>query len=87
MVATGIFSHVINGLGPADRVSATGYTWHAVGENIAWGYMTPDAVMTGWMNSAGHKANILGSSYTELGVGYALDAAGRPYWVQVFARP
>lgn len=87
MASTGQFSHVINGLGPADRVTAVGYSWHAVGENIAWGYGSPDSVMTGWMNSSGHRANILGASYTELGVGYTLDAGGRPYWVQVFGRP
>lgn len=87
MANTGTFSHVIDGLGPADRITATGYVWSAVGENIAYGYGTPESVMLGWMNSAGHKANILGSQYTQMGVGYALNASGRPYWVQVFARP
>lgn len=87
MAVTGIFSHTIDNLGPADRVTAEGYRWSTVGENIAYGYTTSTAVMTGWMNSSGHKANILNANFTELGVGYALNSAGRPYWVQVFARP
>jgi uncharacterized protein YkwD len=87
MVSTGQFSHVINGLGPADRVTAAGYSWRAVAENIAYGYSTPAAVMTGWMNSSGHRANILGANYTELGVGMLKDSQGRAYWVQVFGRP
>lgn len=87
MVTTGQFSHVINDLGPSDRVTATGYRWRAVGENIALGYSTPLAVMTGWMNSSGHRANILSTNYTELGVGIAKNSSGRTYWVQVFGRP
>jgi len=87
MVLTGIFSHTINNLGPGARVTAEGYSWSTVGENIAFGYSSATAVMTGWMNSSGHKANILNANYTELGVGYALNSTGRPYWVQVFARP
>lgn len=87
MASTGQFSHTINNLGPSDRVTAAGYSWRAVGENIAYGYSTPAAVMTGWMNSSGHRANILGANYTELGVGMVKDSKGRAYWVQVFARP
>ncbi len=59
----------------------------AVGENIAAGYSTPSAVMTGWMNSSGHRANILSSKYHKLGVGYVY-APGSPYgyyWVQMFS--
>lgn len=58
----------------------------AAGENIAAGYPSPEAVVEGWMNSPGHRANILSNSYTELGVGYYYDA-GSPYkyyWVQLF---
>ncbi len=55
------------------------------GENIAMGYGTPASVMDGWMNSEGHRANILGSHYTDVGVGvYRKD--GRLYWVQLFAK-
>ena len=55
------------------------------GENIAAGYTTPGEVMTGWMNSSGHKANILNSNYREIGVGYYSGSSGyRHYWVQDF---
>ena len=43
--------------------------------------------MNGWMNSAGHRANILSSSYRELGVGYALSSNGTAYWTQSFGTP
>ncbi len=55
------------------------------GENIAMGYGTPESVMDGWMNSEGHRANILSSRYTDVGVGvYKKD--GRLYWVQLFTK-
>ncbi len=56
-----------------DRMTAAGYTWNAAGENIGAGYTDPTAVMTGWMASAGHRANILSVLYRELGVGYVLQ--------------
>ncbi len=56
-----------------DRMTAAGYTWNAAAENIAAGYTTPDAVMNGWMASAGHRANILSVLYREIGVGYVLQ--------------
>jgi putative cell wall-binding protein len=56
--------------------------WNSQGENIAKGYPNADSVMTGWMNSEGHRANILRGSYTRTGIGYV--AAGN-YWVQIFA--
>ena len=48
------------------------------------GQKTPEAVMKGWMNSSGHRANILSSAYTHIGVGYAKDSKGNTYWVQIF---
>lgn len=55
------------------------------GENIAGGYTTPGNVMNGWMNSSGHKANILNSNYREIGVGYYYGPSGyNHYWVQDF---
>jgi uncharacterized protein YkwD len=86
MVRTGIFEHVIQGIGPAARVTATGYRWRAVAENIAYGQTSASRVMQTWIQSPGHKANILGNGYTDLGIGLALNASGRPYWVQVFGR-
>lgn len=58
--------------------------YRTVGENIAWGQRTPEAVMEAWMNSSGHRANILNSSYTKIGVG-VYESGGRLYWVQLFA--
>lgn len=87
MAQTGQFSHVINNIGPGERITATGYVWQTYGENIAYGYTSPESVMSGWMNSDGHRANILNANFTELGVGYATNSTGRPYWVQVFAKP
>jgi hypothetical protein len=59
--------------------------WTATGENIAAGYTSASAVMSGWMGSSGHKANILNKSYTGLGVGYATGSCGyKTYWVQIF---
>ncbi len=71
---------------PWDRLSLAGITWSAAGENIARGQPDPVSVMTAWMNSAGHRANILSPSFTRLGVGVH-DAAGGPWWTQVFYTP
>ncbi len=60
---------------PWDRMTAAGYQWNSAGENIAAGYGTPQDVMTGWMNSSGHRANILSTSFREIGVGYYYDSA------------
>ncbi len=54
-----------------------------VGENIAAGYYSPEDVMTGWMNSSGHRANILMDDFTTIGIGSVKYGAAR-YWVQVF---
>lgn len=53
------------------------------GENIAYGYKNADAVMTGWMNSEGHRDNILKSDFTRIGIG-AVEVGGLMYWVQLF---
>ncbi|GGM55111.1 FG-GAP-like repeat-containing protein [Microbacterium saperdae] len=66
----------------SSRVSASG--WIATGENIAAGQPDATAVVTSWMNSPGHKANILDKRYTGLGVGYATGSCYRTYWVQIF---
>ena len=62
-----------------------GYSYRTAGENIAMGQKTAESVMNGWMNSSGHRANILGNGYKKIGVGYAVNAKGTPYWVQIFA--
>jgi uncharacterized protein YkwD len=71
----------------ADRVTAAGYRWSRVGENIAWGQPDPRAVMKDWMESRGHRANIHNPEFVHLGVGIALDARSRIVWTQNFAVP
>jgi uncharacterized protein YkwD len=70
-----------------DRVTAAGYKWRGLGENVAAGYTSAASVMDGWMNSPGHKANILNCGFEELGVGRAKSSSGTLYWTQVFATP
>lgn len=86
MAKKGYFSHTSPTYGSAfDMLKSAGYSYRTAGENIAKGQKTASAVMNGWMNSSGHRANILSSSYTKIGVGYAVDKSGTPYWVQIFA--
>lgn len=61
-----------------------GITFKSAGENIAWGQRSPEAVMDAWMNSDGHRANILNPRFTKIGVGYYQNTAGRNYWTQLF---
>ena len=68
-----------------DMLKAAGISYRTAGENIAKGQKNAEAVMNGWMNSAGHRSNILSSSYSRIGVGYAEDKNGTPLWVQIFA--
>ena len=63
--------------------SDLGVTYRSAGENIAYGYATPAQVVNGWMNSEGHRKNILSSSYTKIGVG-SYSANGVMYWSQFF---
>jgi uncharacterized protein YkwD len=68
------------------RVRRAGYNWSLLAENIAAGYTTPEAVVRGWMNSRGHRRNILNCRFRHIGVGYAVSDRGTPYWTQVFGR-
>jgi len=70
----------------ADRAAAVGYKYSWLGENIAYNYADADAVVAGWMASAGHRANILHASFSEIGVAIAYSANGEPYYTQVFGR-
>lgn len=75
-----------DGSKPVDRALATGYGRSTVlGENIASGYPDVQAVMAGWMDSPGHRENILRPAYTQIGLGRSVEFAHpSPYWVQVF---
>ena len=70
-----------------DRIAAANYRWQTVGENVAFGQANAAKVLDSWMHSHGHRTNILNSTFTEMGAGYAVDRTGRPYYVQVFGRP
>lgn len=84
MAQTGKFSHLGSGGSTfVTRVEATGYRQPS-GENIAWGYRSASAVVDGWMNSPGHRANILNCRSKAVGVGVAHDADGTPYYTQDF---
>lgn len=61
-----------------------GITYHAAGENIAMGQSTPAMVMDSWMNSEGHRNNILSANFGKLGVGFVKSESGQYYWVQLF---
>lgn len=85
MVARAFYAHTSpEGGEPWDRASAAGSTHRAIGENIACGQRTPAEVVDGWMNSPGHRANILKPSFTHLGVGFACGGSAGTYWTQLF---
>ncbi|MDJ1134889.1 sigma-70 family RNA polymerase sigma factor [Streptomyces iconiensis] len=84
MAARDFFDHTNpDGKGPGDRITAAGYRWSTYGENIAKGQNSPEEVMKGWMNSPGHRANILNCSYKEMGLGLR-QGQGGPWWTQAF---
>ena len=82
MVDNRYFSHTSPTYGtPFQMIRSFGLSCRSAGENIAYGQRTPQAVVNAWMNSSGHRANILSSSYTQIGVGYV---ANGHYWTQMF---
>lgn len=82
MSSKGYFSHTSPTYGsPFQMIKSFGLRYRSAGENIAMGYKTPNAVVKAWMNSQGHRENILNSSYTHIGIGYI---ANGNYWTQMF---
>ena len=82
MRAKKYFSHTSPTYGsPFEMMKSFGIVYRSAAENIAKGYATPKAVVDGWMNSSGHRANILNPSFTHIGVGYVKDGS---YWTQMF---
>lgn len=78
------FSHTRpNGSSCFTVLAENGISYSGAGENIAYGQSSPDKVMTAWMNSSGHRANILNASFTKLGVG-VYQSGGTLYWTQIF---
>ncbi len=84
MAENNYFSHTSPTYGsPFDMMKQFGITYRTAGENIAKGYLSPSSVMNGWMNSSGHRANILNESFGTIGVG-AYQVGSTIYWTQMF---
>jgi len=82
--------HTINGAQYptlVSRLQAVGYDYSNAAENIAWNQRDAQTAVNGWMNSTGHRANILNPNLTEIGAAMARSAKGEPYWIQVFGTP
>jgi uncharacterized protein YkwD len=87
MVINNYFSHTSqDGTTFAQRISAAGYSWRSIGENISQGGSSPSAVVNGWMGSDGHCANIMSPGFVDIGIGYHTDGTRRR-WTQKFGRP
>ncbi len=88
------FDHIgLDGSEPWDRMTKEGYQYSVAAENIAAGYLTPETVVQAWMESPGHRSNILAPDVEEIGVGYYYLPSDRGsvnykhYWTQVFGTP
>lgn len=87
MATRGYFSHTSPTYGsPFTMMQYYGIKFTAAGENIAMGQQSPAAVMNAWMNSPGHRSNILGAMYNQIGVGMAKNSSGVLYWTQEFIK-
>ncbi|PQQ67000.1 SafA/ExsA family spore coat assembly protein [Acetivibrio saccincola] len=87
MIDRNYFSHTSPTYGsPFRMLESFGISFSAAGENIAMGLRTPSEVMRAWMESPGHRANILNPSYNEIGVGLAKSSRGVCYWTQMFIK-
>jgi uncharacterized protein YkwD len=85
MVARTFYSHTSpDGSQPWDRAAAAGSRRRTIGENIACGQRSPAEVVEGWMNSPGHRANILKPDFTHIGIGFAGGGQMGTYWTQLF---
>ncbi|MEU0027302.1 CAP domain-containing protein [Streptomyces sp. NPDC006335] len=85
MAARAFYSHTSpEGTQPWDRAAAAGSTRRSIGENIACGQRSPAEVVEGWMNSPGHRANILRPGFTHIGIGFAGGGPAGTYWTQLF---
>lgn len=90
MAQVNFFYHTgSDGLSAGDRITNAGYSWSAWGENIAAGQTTVSKVMSSWMNSEGHCANIMNANFTEMGAASFTDTGSdyQIYWTQKFAAP
>lgn len=85
MINKNYFNHTSPTYGsPFDMMKQFNISYKTAGENIAMGQKTPEEVVNAWMNSQGHRENILNSNFTDLGVGVAKSSNGTLYWTQMF---
>lgn len=90
MACSQFFSHVSPTNGDVvRRVTLIGYDYSAIGENIAAGYDSPESIIQAWMESTGHRANILNSTFTQIGVGFVMveGSASYTYWTLLVGTP
>ncbi|EAU41107.1 Allergen V5/Tpx-1 related protein [Fulvimarina pelagi HTCC2506] len=83
MAARNRMSHSLEGK-LSSRVSQYGYRWGSIAENIGYGYRDTRSAMQGWIDSSGHKKNILNPRVTEMGFGMAMGPNNIPYWAMIF---
>ncbi len=85
MATRAYFAHTgPDGLGPCQRMTRAGYRWWACGENIGAGYPSAQLMLAAWLGSTGHRANILSTAYTDIGIGYVPDGYYHHYWTADF---
>lgn len=85
MINRGFFSHTNpDGESPFDRLKNNGIAYRSAAENIAYGQKDAQEVMNSWMNSSGHRANILSKTVKEIGIGAVKNTRGTIYWTQMF---
>lgn len=91
MVANGVFDHVARGSDPGSRISAAGFPWSSIGENLAAGFPTPRSVVAAWMGSQGHCQNILSPKFRYVGEGvsahHVRGVSNGPTWTTDFGLP
>ena len=87
MADNGYFDHTSPTYGsPFEMMTRFGVQYRSAGENIAAGQKTAQEVMNSWMNSSGHRANILNADYEQIGIGYVTGGKYGTYWVQLFKK-
>ncbi|MCP4247286.1 MAG: CAP domain-containing protein [bacterium] len=89
MAAYDFFDHInpASGEGPAERAVEGGYEFFGIGENLAGGQTTAAAAVEGWLDSPGHRDNLLSPEWRETGIGVRRGGSLRIYWVQEFGKP
>ncbi len=82
-----VLAHTLDDKTFDQRIKDAGYDFGAAAENIAEGQDTPEEAVRSWMNSEGHKVNLLNADFTEVGLAVRKGENGRRFWTQVFAKP